>query len=107
MAEINLTMSDSDSTVSLHKGDRVVLSLPENPSTGFRWILPDTDAVEVLADANVAGGPGIGAEGLRAITLRPTRPGPVALTILRRQEWESEETADARFVLKLDVTTAE
>ena len=48
-------------------------------------------------------GDSVGAAGLRVLTLRPTRPGPLSLRLLRRQEWESEETADERFVVEFNV----
>lgn len=97
-------MADSGRKVAVRVGDRVVLQLPENPTTGVRWLLDDNDAVEIVDDSNVAGGPGIGADGLRQLTLRPRRPGPVSLKLLRRQAWESEATADARFQLELEVS---
>ncbi len=96
-------MLDRDRKVPVHVGDRVVLSLPENPTTGMRWALPKTDAIEVLADDNRAGGPGIGAAGLRILTLRPIRPGRITLRLLRYQAWESEATADERFVIEFDI----
>ncbi|GAB4373144.1 MAG: hypothetical protein Kow00114_34970 [Kiloniellaceae bacterium] len=102
MAEIDLTQADDGRTVPVHVGDRVVLTLPENATTGVRWTLPESDAVELLGDDNVAAGAGIGAGGMRVLTLRPTRRGTIALQLRRCQAWDPETTEDARFAVKLD-----
>jgi predicted secreted protein len=95
-------MGDRGRTVPVAIGGRVVLSLPENATTGMRWSLPETDAVELVADESRAGGPGIGAEGERILTLRVKRPGKLRIRLLRRQAWESEASADAEFEIDLE-----
>jgi inhibitor of cysteine peptidase len=103
VTDIDLSMADRGRTVPIRVGDRVVLSLPENPTTGLRWTLPKNDSMEVLTDKNVTGGQGIGAAGLRILTLQPTRAGSIPLRLLRHQAWESEESADEEFEVNLDV----
>jgi len=96
-------MSDRGRKVPVHVGDTLVLSLPENPTTGVRWVPPKSDALEVLADDNVPGSSGIGAAGLRVLKLRPIRPGSILLRLLRHQAWEDEDTADEHFEAELDI----
>ena len=103
MTDIELTLSDRGRTVPVRLGDLVTLSLPENATTGVRWSLPESDAIEIVADENVAREGAIGAEGLRVLTFRPARSGPMTLELIRRQAWESEQTADATFAVELDV----
>jgi inhibitor of cysteine peptidase len=102
VADIELTMRDRDRTVPVGIGERVVLSLPENPTTGVRWSVPASDALELVADENRPSGEGIGAGGMRVLTFRPKRPGRIRVRLLRQQAWESEETADATFEIELD-----
>ena len=104
MVKIDLTEADDGRTVPVKIGDRVVVTLPENATTGVRWVVPKTDDFKVLADDNRVGGGGIGAAGVRVLTFSPTRPGKLSLRMLRRQEWESEATADASFEVKLDAS---
>lgn len=102
--EIELTIMDRGRRVPVHIGDRVVLSLPEGTS-GMRWILPKSDAVQVLADVNTPpGGPGVGAEGLRVLTLRPRRAGTISLQLFRGQEWDKDVPADEHFEIELDAS---
>lgn len=96
-------MSDRGRTVPVAVSDRVVLSLPENPTTGVRWIIPESDAVDLLADDNLPGGAGIGAAGLRVLTLRLKRPGKILLRLLRHRAWERADTADESFEVEFDV----
>ena len=37
MSQIRLTSSDAGKKVEMAVGDVLVISLPENPTTGFRW----------------------------------------------------------------------
>ena len=96
-------MDDRGRTVPVALGDEVVLTLPENPTTGVRWAPPEDDALGVIRDDNLPGEGGIGAAGLRRLVLRPARPGRLALRLLRRQAWESEDTADLAYEVTLDV----
>lgn len=103
MTDIKLTISDRGHKVSVAVGEKVVLSLPENPTTGMRWIMPESDVVDLIADENIQGEPGIGATGLRVLTLQPKRPAKVLLKLLRYRPWESVDAANESFEVELEV----
>lgn len=42
--------SDNNQTVSLVKGDRLLVSLPSNPSTGYSWYYTSEPVAEVLQE---------------------------------------------------------
>jgi inhibitor of cysteine peptidase len=68
MEPIQLDQTDDGRTVTVAPGQQVVLRLPENPTTGYRWE-PPAD-VEVVSDEfRPAGGTGIGAGGERVFIL--------------------------------------
>jgi len=59
--------------VTVARGQQVVVRLPENPTTGYRWE-PPAD-VEVVSDEfHPAAGTGIGAGGERVFTLAARAP---------------------------------
>ena len=53
-------MSDRGRKVPVRVGDRVVLTLPENATTGVRWQMPESDALEIVADDVVVTGRVVG-----------------------------------------------
>ena len=45
---LNITESDRGKTFLLLAGDTITLTLPENPSTGYRWVLSLPEGVDQL-----------------------------------------------------------
>jgi predicted secreted protein len=84
-------------------GDEVVVRLPENSGTGYRWDITKLPAgVEVVfSELHRTGGDAPGAGGQRVITLRATQPvdGPVRFTLAR--SWETEQAPLAEFTFSL------
>jgi inhibitor of cysteine peptidase len=72
-------------------GDDVVLRLPENPTTGYRWTLSTSadDALSLESDTYVPGEAKPGTPGVRVFRLRATAPGTVELRLHRRRRWET------------------
>jgi inhibitor of cysteine peptidase len=84
--DIGLTEADSGTTVSADPGDTIVVRLPENPTTGYRWEVAGGPSPS--ADDFTSAGTGQGAGGER--TLRFTaQPGPITLVLKR--PWESDK----------------
>ena len=75
---------------------RMVISLPENPSTGYTWIWGQMGAghIEVESDRFIPPETGlIGAPGTREFTFIGTAPGHVTLTLSCIRPWEKNGTA--------------
>ena len=72
-------------------GDDVMVTLPENPSTGFRWTLSTSgdDVLALESDAYSASGVTPGKPGTRAFQLRAAAPGTVEIQLRRRRRWET------------------
>ncbi len=82
---IQLTDADNGRTITASPGCEVVLRLPENPSTGYRWEAPN-DLVSVTDDYLRADNLGVGGAGERSFTFT-TPERTVELTFALRRPW--------------------
>ena len=70
MSNITLTEADKGKTIAVQQGTEVLIRLNENPTTGYRWAIDQSDdAVLPLQSSNFASTPGaaVGAGGARTI----------------------------------------
>lgn len=80
---------------SLANGEQVVIRLPENPTTGYRWQFTQSGAGElaVVDDRFVPdgaeGAPGAG--GQRLLRLQARRPGATKLEAVLRRQWDPQD----------------
>ena len=91
---VELTEADAGGEHALGVGQEVVLRLPENRTTGYRWQLAVPEGVDLTDDGHApaaSGAPGAG--GVRTFRLRPTAPGTHRVTAALRRSWESPEAA--------------
>ena len=111
MPTITLTNADNGRTIEAREGDEIVLQLPENPTTGYRWhvdrvegaLEPEAEsrlpeAAPSPPDPNVQFGRG----GVRELRFRAVAPGTARLELKHWQAWEGERSVVERFAL--DVT---
>jgi inhibitor of cysteine peptidase len=101
MTEIRLTINDNDKTVEAQMGDSIVIELPENPTTGYRWTfdVKEGAGMAYLADSRyaVATGSGIGGGGMRTFIIKIQSSGIATIDMKLRQQWEPESEAIDRF----------
>ena len=91
-------LSDSGAA-TLSRNDELVLRLPENPTTGYRWEVTQSAAgtLRLIDDRFVAGGglaPGAG--GQRVIRFAALAPGNVQISAVMRRSWETSSPAETR-----------
>lgn len=104
MAEIELTSADHGTTVGLQLDDEVVLRLPENPTTGYRWELEPDAPVEIVGDTfELADEPLLGSGGTRLLRLRAAKTGPGRLRLKHWQPWEGENSITQTLQVNLEV----
>jgi len=79
---------DEDRSIQAQPGDCVVVRLPENPTTGYRWEAEASAAVEALEPRFHAptAGP-LGAGGEREFAFVVSAPGEVCFR--HRRAWEA------------------
>jgi inhibitor of cysteine peptidase len=104
---ITLTEGDHGRTVSVRRGDVVEVSLPENPTTGFRWAVEGFEGAGVsLLSAALSPPPadaGVGRGGVRVFRFAAGSAGNARLRLKRWREWEGEGSIAARFDVTLNV----
>lgn len=91
--------SASGSTVILAGGQALLIELPENPTTGYRWVMQPSSGLQLDEDTFTPGGPNIGAGGVRRLRLRATAAGKHRVILLQCREWEPASKSIARFDL--------
>lgn len=100
MTIISINQDSADQRIDVSVGDSIVVTLPENPTTGFRWIL-NTDlspVAELRSDAFDQGGREMfGAPGSRRFTFVVAQAGEANLGLENRQEWEPDASAAKTF----------
>jgi inhibitor of cysteine peptidase len=103
MVQIEATDNGGEKTIRV--GDSFELRLPENPSTGYRWLIhePVGPVVEVEDNSFVLSAPGLpGAGGLRSWRFRAMQTGRALLTLENRRSWEPAPIG--AFAVTIDVT---
>ena len=94
-APVTVSADQSGTSVALASGQDLVVRLPSNPTTGYRWIYVEPkDAVLRVDgpssyDAQSAGG-AAGAGGTEIWKLAPLKPGQQQLRFEYRRPWEPD-----------------
>ena len=90
MREIEVRSSGEH--VEASTGDRIVIQISENATTGYRWVAGEVpDNLQLEADEFLPPGsrqPGAG--GQRRVTLVAKRPGEGKVELRLEQPWEGE-----------------
>lgn len=100
MAEVLLTKSDNGRTIDAAVGDSLLVKLPENPTTGFRWTqepgsVPAVRLRHRSFDRDTSGA--VGALGTRTFQYEIVRSGEGLLQLRYWQEWEGENSIAETF----------
>jgi inhibitor of cysteine peptidase len=105
MADILLSGADSGSAYSARRGDVIVVSLDESPTSGYRWDLEHLP--EVLAPVGSefieAPGGGLGGGGTRVLRFEARSDGGGVLALRRWRSWEGEGSVAERFTTTVTV----
>ncbi|MDO9711336.1 protease inhibitor I42 family protein [Paracraurococcus lichenis] len=91
-------------TVTITPGARLVLALPENPTTGYRWRLLAAGApvLQLLDQGFTPGPPRPGAGGTHHWAWQAAQPGEAALRLDHARSW-GEEPPVRQFTLTVRV----
>jgi predicted secreted protein len=80
--QVALTIADSGTTVSVHRGDTIAIALAANQTTPFHWVVtrkPQTTVARVTSSRYVQGTTGLaGAPGMQRYRLKATGKGRTA-----------------------------
>jgi len=106
VAVVELTGADNGRSIRVHPDDEIVVRLPENPTTGFRWEIERADPiVAVVGDDFELGRPGlVGAGGTHEFRFMAAGSyGSGSLSLKLRQAWEGDASVTDRFSVDLVV----
>jgi inhibitor of cysteine peptidase len=80
--------------VTVPPGDTIALSLPENPTTGYRWNLVGTGApvLELKTDDFAPLGSNPGAGGTRSFTFVVRQAGDATIALRNQRKWGDADT---------------
>jgi len=106
MKTINLTENDNGSRIEVSTGTSIQISLPENPTTGYRWAIDRMDEGSLTTTAQeytLGEGSGFGGGGVRRFTFNAIGSGETILALKNWRDWEGEDSAIDRFQVTIVV----
>lgn len=103
MAEHLLTPAQHGGSLRAAVGDDLLLRLPENPTTGYRWAFSLPAGLSPVADDYTAAGSAPGGGGERVLRLRATTPGRHAITAALQRSWDAGGAPQASFSATVEV----
>jgi inhibitor of cysteine peptidase len=105
MADIQLSGADSGHACAARRGDVIVVSLDESPTSGYRWDVEHLPEVLALVGSDFieAHGGGLGGGGTRVLRFEAGSDGEGVLTLRRWRSWEGEGSVAERFTTTVTV----
>ena len=100
MPDYILTPDNHQRSLAVSPGDSIVLRLPENPGTGFRWLANAEPSGGLVPSADNFEQPGPtlpGAAGQRVLAFHANLPGSYVLRAKLWREWEGDRSVTARY----------
>ena len=110
MTAIEVTAVDDGKSVTARPGDEILVVLPENATTGYRWQLDQSvDLLRLLSDGYREAAaaddeePVFGRGGLREFRFAVDRPGSGDLALKHWREWEGDSSVTRRVSFSIEV----
>ena len=112
MPAVSLTEANTGEPIEVRQGDEIILRLPENPTTGYRWHIHRADGIieQGVAQPQADSHPSdpntqFGRGGIREFRFRAQAPGAGRLELKHWREWEGEGSVTKRFTADIQVTS--
>ena len=103
---MNIDQTANGSTITIQCQSYLQLSLPENPTTGFRW--QDDSGIESkrlrVESVSFLPSVGIGAGGIRQWIFLAKESGKSNITLRYKRPWENDSPEDKTFQLIVEIT---
>ena len=101
------TEAASGTTVSAKVGDRIMVKLKENPTTGYKWDMKFGPGLKLVIGTFFGPSfspspPIMGAGGTHTWLVQIDKPGTLTLTGIYARPWESASKGAASFSLTID-----
>ena len=102
MADLLLTETHDGSVARVRVGDAIVLSLAENPTTGYRWKISATAPLAAVADDFQAADFAAGSGGRRIARFTASAAGGARIEAELCRSWQPD-AALRRFVVTIEI----
>ena len=107
---VELSMADNGRQLPLTVGEKLIIRLPGNPTTGYGWFVQTCDSTFLhqpddpayTSDSNL-----LGAGGQYTFTFDTTAPGKTTLTLVYHRPWKKDKPPEKTFSIHLDIQPAE
>jgi len=106
MTDISLGPDDDGTTVTALVGDRLVVTVPENATTGYQWEVEavdgglDVETSDTVPPVELRPGQG----GSHRVVVRVVRAGAAGLRLRLRRSWEPPESSAQRYGVTVDAS---
>ena len=103
-----VTDKENGKSISLQVGQRLLVKLERNPSTGYEWsvgktdeklLAPDGETAFDVADANAEGAPAI-----QTLFFKAKSIGKVALELKYTRPWEKDKAPEKVYKITVNIT---
>ncbi|OUC15173.1 MAG: hypothetical protein B0A82_08495 [Alkalinema sp. CACIAM 70d] len=105
MSKIIIGEEDKEKTFKVSRGDSIVISLGENPSTGYLWKVCAVDK-EILdmenSEFSIFPSTGIGGGGIRSFHFKVALPGSTKIQLKLQYPWEGSNSSIKDFMVYID-----
>lgn len=104
---VHLSKDDDGKTVSVAAGDEVVVTLDENPTTGYVWAIDKIDDQVLALNSSdyTSDAPVPGSGGTRTLTFTTKQAGTSPLDLKDWRSWEGDKSIIGRFSVTIKVTS--
>jgi inhibitor of cysteine peptidase len=105
LTTVALSIADNGRVVVLKVGDAIALSLPSNPTSGYRWA-PDGplgDGVTVETDKYEKESNAVGSGGMQTWIVVARRDGKSDVSFKYWRPWAGEDSVIERFGVQLHI----
>ena len=105
-AVLHLAEAANGQTVTATAGQRVVIELKANPTTGYAWFLESfPSSLELVKFSFTPGGTNMpGAGGTQTVEFRAKSPGTAAIDLVYRRPWEKSDAPGSQtFSVKIAI----
>jgi predicted secreted protein len=101
MNQISIDQEDNNKTFDAKVGDTIIITVKENPGTGYRWKPEIDEEIFLIEDSKYLIDPGsqIGGGGSRTFTFRVRSPGKTEIHLDLKREWEKEKNPIDQFAV--------
>ena len=92
MAIHRINLDDNGSKISIADGDTIIIELPENPTTGYIWILKNSKTQQITEKSNnyISTNTGIGSGGARVFEFIVKKGEDESIILSNEQRWNND-----------------